>query len=300
MAINFMTGDKKGFSVFNSVFQKYRYWYLSLAIASVVAAIVFSSPFFVKPLYKSTLVMFPSATNSVSRILVSTSVDSKYDVLGFGESERIEQMLQVLNGIELFERVGKRYNLKERYGITAVEDQELSSALYKAMRDNINFKRTENGAIKVEVYDTDPVIAADIANYIGALYDTILFDLKRERALAGYRIAEREYGKAKAELHVLEDSLSRVKSVGVAGATVVPIFDKLEWERKQVVGLKAKCDELRIDAFEFIPQKFVVSRAYPAHQKSYPIRWLIVVGTLFSVMFFMTVVVLLAERKRLQ
>lgn len=291
-----MGSRKSGFYMFSSVFQKYKVLYAVVMVITIVAAIVFSSPYFVKPLYKSTLIMFPSATNSVSRILVSTSVESKEDILGFGEDERVEHMLQVLSSSEIFDKLSKRYNLMKHYRINENSTNKYSR-LYNVMNSNIQVKRTENRAIKVIVYDESPLLAAEMANYIGLVYDTIVFNMQRERALLGFKIAEKEYERAKIEIERLEDSVSKIKNNETVNGLTLSTVDKLEWERKQFVALKAKYDELRIDAFEFLPQKFVVSKAYPADSKTYPIRWLIVVGVLLSVLFFTTVIILFVDKK---
>lgn len=291
-----MGNNKRGFYMFSSVFQKYRVLYIAIIVITILAATVFSSPYFVKPLYKSTLIMFPSATNSVSRILVSTSVESKEDILGFGEDERVEHMLQILSSSEIFDRLIKRYELMKHYRISENYNHKYSR-LYNIMNSNIQIKRTDNRAVKVIVYDENPDLAAEMANYIGLIYDTIVFKIQRERALVGFKIAEREYERAKIEIERLEDSVSKIKDNGTFNGLTLSTIDKLEWERKQFVALKAKYDELRIDAFEFLPQKFVISKAYPADSKTYPIRWLIVIGTLLSVLFFATVIILLIDKK---
>jgi capsule polysaccharide export protein KpsE/RkpR len=66
------------------------------------------------------------------------------------------------------------------------------------------------------------------------------------------------------------------------GGAYVSIRDALEHEKKQLVALKLKYEEAKIDAEEFLPHKFIVDRAYKAEKKSYPVRWLIVVVTTLS------------------
>jgi len=74
------------------------------------------------------------------------------------------------------------------------------------------------------------------------------------------------------------------------GGAYVSLRDALEHDKKQLSEIKAKYEEAKVDATENLPHKFVVSSAYKAERKSYPIRWLIVVITLFSVLFLALVV----------
>jgi len=66
-------------------------------------------------------------------------------------------------------------------------------------------------------------------------------------------------------------------------------------KKKQLSDLKAKYEEARVDAFEFLPQKFVVTTAYKAEKKSYPIRWLIVTLTVISSLFLATIIIIVLE-----
>ncbi len=64
--------------------------------------------------------------------------------------------------------------------------------------------------------------------------------------------------------------------------------DALEHDKKQLSELKARYEESKVDATESLPHKFVVSNAYRAEKKTYPIRWLIVVISLLSVLVLST------------
>jgi hypothetical protein len=50
----------------------------------------------------------------------------------------------------------------------------------------------------------------------------------------------------------------------------------------QLSLVKSKYEEAKMDATQDIPRKFVVTSAFKAERKSYPVRWIIVVVTLLS------------------
>ena len=87
------------------------YWRKPLIVITLVAifaSVLFSSPWFITPKYKSTVILFPVATNSISKALISQQSGIKEDVLGFGEEEQAEQMLQILNSNMIRDRVVKK------------------------------------------------------------------------------------------------------------------------------------------------------------------------------------------------
>jgi uncharacterized protein involved in exopolysaccharide biosynthesis len=73
----------------------------------------------------------------------------------------------------------------------------------------------------------------------------------------------------------------------------------LEHERKQLSEMKAKYEEAKVDATQNLPHKFVVTSAFVAERKSYPVRWIIVLISLISTFFLMVVVLIILERTNL-
>ena len=92
--------------------------FIILAIAALFA-IVFSTPFFITPLYKSTAIIYPTSSNSISKVLISTTYQSEKDIMNFGEDEQTEQMLQVLNSNRVRDKVIERFDLMNHYDIKA-------------------------------------------------------------------------------------------------------------------------------------------------------------------------------------
>ncbi|MCB2209062.1 MAG: hypothetical protein KQH67_12290 [Bacteroidetes bacterium] len=301
---------------------KYRKHLFYIGIIAIIAAIVFSSPFFIKPMYKSTVILYPTASNSISKALLSDNRGNTKDILEFGEDEQTEQMLQVLNSNKIRDRIIDKYKLLDHYNIKEDSKYKMTS-LFNQYEDNFTFRRTEYMAVKISVYDEDPQLAADMANDVGELVDSTINTMQKEIARKAFRIVEKEYLSLKREVEAKEDSLTILRELGVHdyesqsemfnrqlaiemaqgnnsgvkrleqkletlakyGGPYVSIRDALEHDKKLLSELKAKYEEAKVDATENLPHKFVVSSAYKAERKSYPIRWLIVVITLFSALF---------------
>jgi tyrosine-protein kinase Etk/Wzc len=167
-------------------------------------------------MFKSTVIMFPTSNASVSKDLLSQNYSGRQSVHGFGEEEQAEQLLQILNSEPIRARIIEKYNLMEHYEIEADAKYPLTT-LYNQYRSNINFRLTEYMSVEIAVMDRDPEYAANMANDISYLVDTVYNHMKKERALEALRLVEREYRDAAVNLSVLRDSMNRMSQQLSAG-----------------------------------------------------------------------------------
>lgn len=311
-------------------------WRKLLFIAGMAAALISAGvSLLIKNRYVSSVIMFPTSTNAVSKALISSQYGVKEDVMAFGEEEQAEQMLQILNSNEIRVRIINKFNLVEHYDIDP-DSKYKNTRLFETYNENISFNRTEYMAVEIRVVDTDPQMAADIANEIANLYDTIKNNLQKQRSLEGFRIVEGAYNELQLEINKKEDSLSILRSKGVQdyesqaerlyeglareigsgnmraveqiqnrldtlakyGSAYVSLRDGLEHDKKQLSDLKAKYEEAKVDAESSIPQKFVVDYAFKAEKKTYPVRWLIVVISTFATLLTSIILIILWENFR--
>ncbi len=294
-------------------------WRWPLIIVTLVAAIlaaVFSSPVFIKPKYKSTVTVFPTTTNSLSKALLPQQFSSRgQDIMEFGAEEQAEQLLQILNSDQIRGRIIEKFDLLKHYDIDT-SGKYMRTELYETYDDNIEYRRTEFMSVEINVMDTDPEMAADIANEIVVLLDEVKNSIQKERAKKGLNIIEGEYKALKEEVVHYEDSLTSLRFKGVHdyetqsavlseqlataliekgtndpaveaieakldtlakyGGVYVSLRDELQYMKEELVRLKTKFDQAKVDVSESLPATFKVNNAYPAEKKSYPTRWLIV------------------------
>jgi len=320
-------------SNFITFLYQWRKTFLLVGLLAAVLSAIFSSSYFITPLFKGQVILFPTSTNAISKALLSTNYASKEDILEFGEDEQIEQMLQILNSTKIRDSIIIKYDLMNHFDISA-KDAYKFTKLYKRYESNVRFKRTENSGVKIIVYDKDAQTAADIANDISVLYDVVKNDMKKVRALKAFHIVETEYIQLKEEIKVKEDSLTALRKLGVHdyesqseminrqlameiskghqanidrleerldilanyGGPYVSLRDALEHDKKQLSEIRAKYEEAKVDAEQNLPQKFIVSSAYKAEKKSYPIRWLIVVLSTLGALFLMVLIIITFEQ----
>lgn len=312
---------------------EYRKSVLIILIAAALLAVLFSSPFFITPLYKSTVILYPTSSNSISKVLISTTYQSNKDILEFGESEQTEQMLQVLNSNRIRDKVISRYNLMEHYGIKPTSKYPFTK-LNKLYDSRIKFRRTEYNAVKITVLDADAALAAQIANDIAELFDSTMNSMQKEVAVKAFKLVETEYNSLCAEMATLEDSLNTLRRLGVFdyesqvemlsqqlavelgksntqgvkniqeqldilaqyGGAYYAITEKLDHDRLQLSLVKTKYEEAKVDATEDIPHKFVVTSAFKAEHKDYPIRWIIVLLTVAATFLLLIILMALLDR----
>ena len=111
------TTERSGFHILLLLF---KYWKLLVFIGliSAVVAFVFSTPLFIKPIYKSSVIMFSTSSNAVSQLILAEGIYNEFiDVTQFGDDAHIEQMIQILNSREIKDHIIEKYNLVEHYNI---------------------------------------------------------------------------------------------------------------------------------------------------------------------------------------
>lgn len=299
---------------------------LTAAIVSLIISL------FIKDRFKSTVILYPTTTSSISKALISENNSNKEDVLKFGEVEEAEQLLQILNSDEIKYRIIEKYNLLEHYDIAKNEEYKFTK-LYEEFNDNITFKLTKYLAVEISVLDYNADTAAFIANDIAIFMDSVKNRMQKEISLPALKIVEQRYNAQAAFIQALEDSLTTLRILGVIdyesqaerlteqlgiaivqgkvvaanqleerlktlskyGGAYVSIRDQLEYEKKQLTVIHSKYEEAKVDAENLLQHKFIVNNAFPAEKKFYPIRWLIVlISTLSSVV--LTIFILAASK----
>lgn len=256
---------------------------IGVFLVSIIASIIFTSPYFITPLFKSTAIIYPVNTSSISSALLGEKQTK--DNLSFGDETESEQLLQLLNSSLVREHIVKKYNLLKHYEID--ENKKFAKTkLNKEFDSKFKFSRTEFMAVQIQVLDHDPKLAASMANDIVQLIDTVKTNIQRKRAAEGLKIIEDEYQRLNLELRGMEDSLTKLREIGVHdyesqvetinqqlaielgegnqaavkrlekrldvlakyGGPYVELRDALIFERQRLSQLRVKYQEAKIDA----------------------------------------------------
>lgn len=260
---------------------------LIAAIASVIAS------FLITPKYKSSVILFPKSQVSASQALTNSELINTEDhIMNFGDEEATEQLIQTLYSEEIRFKIIDKFDLLHHYKIDEKGGYPMTK-LHEMFADNIRFKRTEYMAIQIEVMDTDPQIAANIANEIAVLLDSSLNQMQRDVAVEIFKMVENQYKTIQSEIGVLEETLQNTNK---SAAKYISLSEQLVNENKRLSQMKSKLVEAEVNAIQNLPRKFVVANAYPAEKKSYPVRWVICVVSTISAFVFAILVMLFFEK----
>lgn len=308
------------------IVRKWKHLLVVCAVALIGSAIV---SYCIPERYKSTVVLYPANSTSVSQTLAADGTTQK-GLLQFGENEEVEQLMQVLQSNDIRNRIIEKYNLIEHYGLDP-DEKYLYTKLYDKYDDNVKISRTEYTSVIIEVLDESPDTAAMIANDISYLLDTVYARMQRERAYKALRIVEREYREQDATVKSIKDSLQYLSMLGVIdvrsqtemyseqyaialasgnarnikeieakldtlakyGSAHSILKERLTEEVQTLTLRKNKYREALIELEQDLPNAFIVNKAEKAEKKTYPIRWLIVLSTVIA-SFLLALIVLAA------
>lgn len=296
-------------------------------ITSVIAS------FLMTELYRSTAIVFPAATSTVS---FSEQRNAKAGSMDFGEEEQAEQLIQILQSSRIRSKIVEHFNLYKYYEIGQNESNR-NYKLQKKYDQHIQFERTRYGSIVIDVLDKNPIQAAEMANYIVKLIDTVKNEIVKERTIPAFEIISRKYRQLEREKLQLEDTLMKLSKMGVVtkesranlytslsqvktpsdhefikkaievNATYGALYDGLaevrEFKTEKLTTLEAAYEQAESDANADFTHKFEVESAVPADKKAKPKRLIVVLvstlGALAAAILFLLVQDKLAEIKRL-
>ena len=309
-----------------------------LIVVSIFALIVsVLVSLLITPRFRSTVILFPASSTSVSKALISTSGSyGEKGVLQFGEEEETEKLLQILYSDVIRDFLISKYDLFEHYDIDPGSKYRYTQ-LFNIMKNNISFRKTEYMSIEIEVLDTDPEIAAGMGNDIAATLDSTINRMRKRRAVEAYQIVKKEYFALQTEIKELEDSLRKIgeqgvydyesqsaglneaylkavsegntfltnkleeqiKKLGKYGGTYLFLKEFLENESARLSDLKEKFVQAKVDSEQNLPHTFIVNEAKVAEKKAYPRRTLIVITSTMSA-FLLTLLLLIAAESVLR
>ena len=314
-----------------SMVWKYRKQLLIITLSTAILSAIFSSPFFITPKYESEVIFYPTTINSIGNAMFTDLTQRQADPLAFGEEEEAENALQLLNSSALQGRIVRNFDLINHYDID-VNDGSPQTDLGREMESNIKFSRTRHLAVAINVLDEDPIKAAEIANGIGALYDSVKTEIQRQVSLEALAIIQDEFKGTEKDVLALRQKLPGLGKKGITnyeeqsraiaeelykvpansatGRRLQAVQDKLAayageftylnetliLELESLSKLRKRYEKAKVDVEKTLPQKFILTSASPAEKKTYPVRWLIVLLMTGAAGFFGVLVLLVMQQ----
>lgn len=299
---------------------------ITVTLLAAILAVIFSGPWIIKPKYLSTAIFYPSNNNSISSALLTDSRIKNKDHLEFGEQVAAQQYVQMLESEYLKQRVINHFELDKHYRIDPT-DKERNYKLGKIYSKNINIKKTPYASIEINVLDEDPKMAADIANGVVSILDTVKNEIQKRVAKQALEIIDKEYNRKLEEINQIKSRIREIGLLGVYdfaeqskavtelagkngsidfikkqqnalaeyGAEAKTLKNTLELQIEQLTELKKRYDQSKIDVEAQLSNVFIIQTAAPAERKSYPIRSVIVFISALGSFLLSCVVLLILE-----
>lgn len=281
-------------------------WFKLLVIVQIITillAVIFSGPSFIKPKFKSWAVVYPA------------------NITSYSDESLTEQMVQVLGANQIRESIIRDFDLVEHYHIDP-NSKYAQTKVNRLYMQFVSISKTQADAVQVQVIDSDPEVAKRMVDAILDAYaikikglhetryaETVgMWDRAIQRKLNTIDslknrlqfLAEKEglldFGAQSAEvvkgyLGTVEGGLTKVdkkrvealkKKMDEKGGELIVLMDRLKYENGLLNNLVGAHD---IAVANFDRQETyvdVIESAYVADKKDRPIRWLLVLGSMLA------------------
>jgi uncharacterized protein involved in exopolysaccharide biosynthesis len=300
------------FNLINLVI-KYR---KALLITFIVAALVSSAiSLTITPLFRSAVVLYP--TTNVVETQTLFGIQSSATAL-FGDETATEKVLQILRSDNIKNYLVKKYDLMKHYKISDKAKYKYTM-LDSRMNKYIISRKTQYSSVEISVLDSDPVIAATIANDIARQVDSVFNQIVKDAGKKSFRAISNIYSEQWNRVQMLEDSLKLIDPRGsglayagdlragklrnitweAASIQYTPEFLRLinmfESENENLSEIRGRLTEARMLAGQDLPYTHIINEARVSEKKAFPKRSHIVLASTFSAILLMIFILGLSD-----
>lgn len=291
---------------------RWKYHLLAVIAAAILLSVLFSSPIFITPLYKSYAVVYPS------------------NISPYSTENETEQMVQMLGSRDIRDSVIHKFNLAKHWRIDSTYEYFMSTMVF-FWEQRVKIGKTPNEAVEIEVLDPDPQIASDMASAIVDYYNMKVRSLHKEKF--GEVVENYNFIMAKKQQYI--DSLSKAavelgtkygileyegqtrevmrayfqnkgssevqkyrRNLEEHGGEIMKLDEMMRSESGTFAQLKLDADRALMDFNRKYTHANLLSKPFPADKKSFPVRWLIVVMSTLAALFLALIVAGIIENRK--
>jgi len=309
------------FKKFFAILNKWKKQLIFVFVGSVVLSALFSSPLLIKPKFKSTAVLYPVNTKP------------------YGTETLVEQMLQVLEANEIRDQIIKKYDLLKHYDIDSVSNQQFYSDVVLEFAENISFTKTKYESVALEVQDADPEMALQMTHSIIKIYNQKVRDINNSSLIEVAKTLKERMAVKSVELDSLESkmrkirvdygildyenqirylgenkkvttelnnpgtdgpSTSLIKNLREQGGAFIKLRNDIEQARSVYNSSKFEYESAMKELSRDLNYTQLIVKPFKADSKCYPVRWLIVVISVFASMTLALILISFFEQTSLQ
>ncbi|MBK8554577.1 MAG: hypothetical protein IPL65_01840 [Lewinellaceae bacterium] len=180
----------------------------NVCILAVVGSIGFS--LMLKNHYKATTVFYPASTQLANPELMFGTTGQVTDY--FGSDRELDRLVEIANSGELINFMVWKFQLYQHYGYDSTSaDGPFKVRAY--LRSLYDAQKNKNDAIEVSVEDTDPLLAAEMANAARDKIDQIAQRLNKESQAKILTAFDDNIRRKRTELSALADTMLQMRTL---------------------------------------------------------------------------------------
>lgn len=285
-----------------------------VVIAAILLSILFSSPLFITPLYKSNCVLYPS------------------NISPYSDESETEQSVQMFQSRDIRDSLVKKFNLARHWKIDSGY-KYFESTLAWIYSQRVHVSKTPFEAVEIEILDHDPIMARDLINAMLDAYNKKIRTLHKEKfqeVVTNYNFimgVKKQYldslkGRAQdlgMKYGLLEyqsqtrevmraylstgggsvrsaEAKAMKKNLEEKGSEMQLLSEMMRSESDAFSTMKLDADRALLDYNRNYTYVNVLSKPVVADKKTYPIRWLIVVFSTLAAFFLAVLIIGVIER----
>jgi hypothetical protein len=271
----------------NFIIRHFRKFLIAGVVAAVLSAVI---ALLIKPLYESTVTLYPSSNITEARTLLGEATSQ---TALFGDEEATEKLIQVINSDQVSDYLKETYDLAGHYNIKPGERYP-NTVISEKMDRYIRCSKTSFGSVEIRVRDRDREVACAMANDMASRADTIFNNLQRNAAALMLDEISRSYEYQDRLVRRYEDTL-----ITLQGAAALKTWSTLETETEYLGLIRGRYIEALALSHQIMPYTLVVDRAVVAEKKVYPRRSLIVIASTVSVLILLALTLFVIEGVKL-
>lgn len=290
---------------------KWRWHLIAIAVISGLASAIFSSSAFIEPKFKSTAVVYP------------------VNIVPYSNESATEQLLQLFQSADVKNKIIEKFELASHYGL-GDNSKEPNSKLILEFNDNVSISKTEFESVNIEILDKNPEKACAMVNEIIVETNLKLRQLQREKSEEMHAMYARQLELKKQEIDTLKSQISKLRvdnnfidvptqtrevtrgvisskggeaakmanTLQSLGAELTSLNTRLEAALSYYTKIKGTYDDITGDLNKELTYTNVVTKPFVADNKSYPIRWIIVVSSILASLFLGFIIISISEGKK--
>ena len=287
-----------------------------VVVAAILLSILFSSPIFITPLYKSNCMLYPS------------------NISPYSDESETEQSVQIFQSRDIRDTLVKKFDLAKHWGIDS-SYKHFESTLVWEYSQRVRINKTPYGAVEIEIWDQEPIVARDLIyamldaynkkirtmhkekfgevvlnyNYIMGIRKGYMDSLKGRAQELGIKFGILEYESQTREVMRAylgtgggsvrsAEAKAMKKNLEEKGGEMLMLSEMMRAESEAYSTMKMDADRALLDYNRNYTYVNVLSKPFIPDKKGSPIRWLIVVFSTLAAFFMAILIIGLIERSK--